>query len=189
MNYHIVNQYLAPYLKQSGEPFLKHVDYFTQGGPASMPTIVNQWHRLKEENKLKLHAKAALMCPHVKMTYQFGTTIVNQNGSINMAALKDIMKTCFKKHDRLYTYCMTKSDLFDYLSLCQLRWEMMHHDTTPWYQMSQHTMAKIKWYEFFNYFTDYIIDGQQAVSIETLLQFYFEPDVLYQRVIFGELPV
>src|SRR5437762_7367063 len=186
MNYHVINQYLAPYVEKGEEKtFAGHVDYFKQNNQLSMTTVVDQWSKLNNENKIKVGMKTAILCPHLNsiknghIINQFGTMVVNADNTINMAALKDLLKTCFKKHH--HTYIMTQSTLFDYLKLCQLKWEMIHHDTTSWYALSQHTLAALKWREFFSSFADIVVNDQPAVTIDTLLLFYFDPISLYQR--------
>ena len=214
MDYKIIRKYLEPYSKSdlktsASKPFLKHLDHFSNQGVIDKSSMIEKWCALKDENKLLIYPKATMLmyqsnynnnntCPYAdkftsdKMLYQLkhlsSTGIVNNDGSINLVALKDIMKSHFKHYSHLHTYCIKKSDMMDYIHMCHLR-DAKFEEAKPWYLPSNTTQSKLEWYDFFNYFTDGFIDGEQVVSIETFLQFYFEPDVLFQRVSIGELPV
>ena len=131
MNYHVINQYLAPYVKKGEEKtFAGHVDYFKQNNQLSMTTVVDQWSKLNNENKIKVGMKTAILCPHLNsiknghIINQFGTMVVNADNTINMAALKDLLKTCFKKHTYTINIIINISQITNFILFGQsgLHW-------------------------------------------------------------------
>ena len=121
------------------------------------------------------------------------TGVVNEDGSINIDTLVTFIKTNFKFSDEHKTFVLPKSTM----DACLPEFTKRDSDQTTslsWNLPDFSTVARFEWDDFYLNYTDLIVtndDGskQQAVSLDTFLQFYFRPDELYSRTLGGELPV
>lgn len=207
-----INEYLKPY-SQGGRPFLKHLDYFKENGEITACSIGDRWSHLSGENGLKTYIKGQITvrganknnddykngtCPWKHsfdsdymmkcLKHPCDTGIVNQDGSINFAILKKVIKSNFELDAKTNLHIMKRSTMYEYLKQCKKRDE--HLELKPgWELPSFDTIAHFEWYDFYYNFCDIIVDDEESVTIKTFLQLYFEPDVLYNRKLSGELPV
>lgn len=194
------------YIAIEGKPFLKHLDYFKSDGEITKCSIRDKWSALSGENRLKTYIKADITirgankfnpdyqngsCPWKSrfesadmmeiLKHPCDTGIVNIDGSINIEILTNFVNEYFEPLNT-DTWILRESVMNEYLRICLER----DHNLTlkPFYTLpSFETLAKFEWYDFFLNFNDGQIDGTNIVNLETFLQFYFEPDVLYQRIL------
>ena len=129
------------------------------------------------------------------------TDIVNGDGSINIPILKKFVHELFEYNDYHKDYILRRPVLENYLIKCCKRDENKKKHLNgniicmiPISLPSFKTLAQAEWNDFYLNYTDCWISNsnnnkEQCVSIETFLQFYFKPDVLYKRVLSGELPM
>lgn len=211
----IVNKLLEPYLYIGGFPFLKHLDYFKKDNIITACSIGDRWSELSGENGLKTYVKGQVTirgANHNNPEYQDGscpwkhiwgsqdmmcvlkhpcdTGIVNKDGSINIEILKDFIKRNFEWDQDINTFIMRESTIIEYLKICKQRDIDLNLNIKPsMFGPSFATVAVFEWDDFYYNYCDRIINKERAVTVGTLLQFYFEADVLYQRTLNGELPV
>lgn len=195
------------------KPFLKHLEYFSGKDGITMSSIGDKWSDLSKEHWLKTYTKGWITvkganysmgnCPHMctfdsntmmcALKHPCDTGIVNKDGSIDRKALKKFIKDSFlydeKSNSFLLTESKMKSNLGDYVERDS---ELSTY--ISWNMPSYKTVASAEWNDFFLNYTDvYYYDDnkedERAVTLKTFLQFYYVPEVLYKRVLGGELPV
>jgi len=198
----LLNQY------KNERPFLKHIEQFADEGLVTVNSICQRQSKLTGENRIKTYAIGqgiihqanqnnpqyiSNSCPYANgfssqeiLTYlrhPCDTGNINDDGSINIEALKKMVLECFTYDATVSSYVMLESVLENYLKTCVERDLALNINIKPhWYLPSFETVSKIEWGAFFNLYSDRIIDSERAVTIRTFLQFYFEPDVLNDKV-------
>jgi len=208
----LLNEYLELHAFPDEKPFLRHLDYFKgENGLISACSISEQQSKLSGESTIKTAIIGKITvsgannnnpdyvngtCPWKKkfqsddmlhnLKHPCDTNIVNRDGSINIDILKDFVKLNFEFDKNIDRFVMKKSTMIDYLSVCKNRDADLEQKIT-WYLPSFEMLAHGEWSSFFDVYADRKIDGEIAVTLNTFLQFYFEPDVLNQKVLTGTL--
>jgi hypothetical protein len=192
-------------------PFLEHLDYFKTNGQITTSSIGDHWAELSGESCIITYIKGKITtsganyanssyqdgsCPWKKsfqsdemmsfLKHPCDTGVVNQDGSINLDVLKLVIKACFEWNDSFRGFIMRKSTMKAYVEGCVIRDQdkpAKNHWTMPAYE----TVARNEWLDFFRNFADDEIDDNPIVTLDTFLSFYFQPLVLYNRVLANKL--
>lgn len=206
-----VNELLARYNK-GGKPFLVHLQEFKGEEGITACSIGQKWTALSGENSIATYGKGRITiaganesnpeyksggCPWKKkyeeeemmnlLKHACDTGIVNQDGSINIDSLKDLIRLRFSFHEGV-GFCIKKSVMDAHLDACAERDENLAKKMA-WYLPGYKFLAQSEWDTAYDIFTDIIVDDERALTIETFFQFYFEPRLLFERTLSGELPV
>ena len=213
----LTNEYLDETIKSfitdNPTPFLSHLDYFKKDGEITACSIGDRWSELSGESGVKTYIKGKITiigannnddnyingtCPY-KHSYQSedmmhvlkhpcDTGIVNNDGSINIETLKKVIMLNFEYDKDINSFSMRESKMNEFLQVCKERDEGVVSNL-PFYMPPFKTVAKFEWYDFYYNFCDRILNDENAVTLNTFLQFYFKPNVLYGRKLNGELPI
>jgi hypothetical protein len=197
----LIDEYIKKY-STSTNPFLEHIEYFKGTDGISACSISKKLSELTQENRLatiikgKLTMRAANQsveakgCPY-RSTFETSkdlmpclkhpcdSGIINKDGSINIPKLKEIAGTYFDYNMVSDKWFLTKSSIFEYLNVCAARdKELPQYGACyiPW-----RTVANKEWTDFFFNFHDYEVEQDLAVTLDTFLQFYFNPLTLYKK--------
>jgi hypothetical protein len=200
-------------------PFLEHVNYFRNSKDRiDRSSIATQWKKLTKESYIKTFIKghitmrganqnlatsmAPKTCPwrvdfDVKefmplLKHPCDTGAININGSINIDNLETMMTSCFEFDSTKNLWFIRQSVMFDHLKKCAERDKLMA-SKSGCLMPSWITVAWNEWNDAFGIFSDgwQLLKSkyEPTISADTFLQFYFQPNVLYQRVLDGELPI
>ncbi len=209
-----INNIIESFGQIDDKPFLKHLDYFKDDNDdINITSIGEQWSALSGEYRIKTYLKGLITikganysinsCPYRSnfdsdtmmnaLKHPCDTGIVNKDGSINMILLKNFIEHYFVYDFITKQYILTKKCMEKYLVNCVERDINLPYKIN-WNMPSFQTVARAEWNDFFLNYTDmmfYFNDGtsDQSVTLKTFLQFYFVPNVLYNRVLNKELPV
>ena len=193
--------------KQNPTPFLNHVDYFrdSKDGTISISSISDKWSALTGEGKFITNikgyitiatansSKAAKGCPYRDkfqtsaeimpcLKHSRSSAVVNGDGSINEERLRHLLSRFTEEYDgspEESKLILTYSQMLAYLAEC---YERDKHLPNVWL-VADKTLAAQEWKLFFRVFTDVTKDGDKAVTIERLLQFYYNGEELYAKIL------
>ena len=205
--------------KSTEFPFNDHVGYFAnkETGLIDVPSISCQWSALRGEHWMKTTVKGKITvvaanealqkktpkCPyHEKFTdkemmpllkHPSDTGIVKVDGSINHQCLFFVMKKCAIEDHQNKDWVIPEFKINEYLFECAQR-DADAEQPGGFFMPSWQTVASAEWNDFFNNFTDrsHPVEGKKngrAVTLETFLQFYYQPKILWDRVLSKELPI
>jgi hypothetical protein len=197
-------------------PFYKHVRYFEENGIISKSSIRNKWAELSGESYFNTSIKGHITmkganykaskktCPYKNkkkmltpeitscLKHPSDSGIVLSNGNINFDVLINIMTLSFEKDEKSNVMFIRKSTILKLLTEWSLR-DIKEDKYFGFMMPNSDTVAKAEWNDFFLNFVDMWVkrndEYEPAVTADTFLQFYYESDILYQRVLNGELPV
>jgi hypothetical protein len=198
-------------------PFIKHLNYFRgDDGNITVSSIGEKWSQLSGEYRIKTYAKGhitvkganynANLCPYQNsfdsntmmsaLKHNCDSGIVNKDGSINIEILISLIKENFIYHGKSESFILLKSTMNSCLKDFHERDKHLNNKIS-WDLPSFATVATAEWDDFYLNYCDLIVDKdnyddkerEQAVTLDTFLQFYFDPKGLYDRVLRGELPV
>lgn len=198
-----MNELIDKYSNCGEKSFLKHVEYFNENGEITTNSIKNKWHNLTGENKFVTWTKGYFTiyganknlpseCPYQHsfqtaeimpcLKHPCDTGIVQKDGNINLDVLRGMMADNFQYSDQYSCYYLTKSRMVAYLAECTVRDKSINNGTgIPF--LSWSTVASAEWDVFYDTFCDFKVDDDQAITADTFLQFYFDCDKLYDRVL------
>jgi hypothetical protein len=209
----VLQEYLEDHYFPGAKPFLQHLDYFKGDDDKliSACSISDKQSALTGESKTKTYVIGKVTisganninpnylngtCPYKKkfesddlldkLTHPCDTKIVNSDGSINVDVLTHFVKTNFEYDKEMDTFILFKNKMMDHMEICKDR-DADLEQTIRWFLPSFAMLAYGEWTSFFDVYCDRKYDGEKAVTLNTFLQFYFEPQVLYQKVLTGTL--
>lgn len=199
-----MNDLIEKYSHNAGEKsFLKHIKYFNENDAITTDSIKNKWHELTGENKWITWIKGYFIisganrnlpsgCPYKHefqndeimqcLKHPCDTGIVKKDGNINVNVLYNMMLNNFDYSLKYSCFYLTKSKMMKYLKECEDRDKQIDNGTGIIY-VSWNSVAETEWTIFFDTFCDFTINGDKSISADTFLQFYFDCDKLYQRIL------
>jgi len=187
--------------KATPTPFLEHVKYFSdENGKIDACSIADKWHKLTGVSKLMTWIKgkitikganimsAKMGCPYKAvfespaeimslLKHKNDTGIVNKDGSINTNLLRGMLVDCVDHNCDPKNIFLRQSRVFDYI-------KKRATDTSDdvWW-LSFETVAYNEWKDAFATYSDMIQYDEPCMSLDTFLQFYFQPKLLNDKTL------
>lgn len=192
---------ISEYSRNYSRPFLKHIKYFEgKNNLITVMSIGNQWSNLSREMatpyvKGFITIKAAEIkgkCPYGNgyskeyimdsLKHPFDTGIVNRDGSINEAELISFIDEAFEYDSGSGRYVLWEHMMNSFLKKFAER-DALKSGHVHWYLPDLKTVAFFEWQDFFLSFSDIVRGDKRGIYVNTLLMFYFESDLLYERAL------
>lgn len=196
-----VKQKINLYSVNNTNPFLKHIQYFESDDQIiTYLSIGNQWKKLSNEVispfvKSFITIQAAEvkgLCPYAggydkeyimhTLKHPSDSGIVVRDGSINEAELLKFIEKAFVYDDNKGKYVLWQSTMNTFIKSFAER-DVNQNNYVSWYLPTFDTVAQAEWDDFFLNFSDLARNDDKGIFIDTLLEFYYASDVLYERTL------